>query len=139
MDDPAPYRPPETYTRALLAPGFRPPVWPWYIAYCSILALLYVLCAAAGVALLIFGPDIAEEANEDAVFIQIQGGVLLAISIPLTALFGAAPFLPKKKWAWIYGFFPICIGFTSCCILPFSIALLIFWLKSETKAFFNVE
>lgn len=134
MDD-SPYLPPKSSH----VPGSRPPVWPWYMAYCLILSIIYVLCFFAGVALLAFGPQIAEEAGEDAVLLQVQGGILIGISIPLAALFGAAPFLPKKKWAWIYGFFPICIGFTSCCILPFSIALLIFWLKAETKAFFNVE
>ena len=40
----------------------------------------------------------------------------------------AAIFLPPRPWVWIYDLVLIAIGFMSCCILPFSVALLIFWL-----------
>jgi len=137
--DQFPYEPPKSSYFKSDGSDVRPPVWPWYTAYCLILSFIYILLLCVGVALLAFGPQIAEEVDEDAVVMQIQGGALIVISIPCAVLFAAGPFLPKRKWAWIYGFFPICIGFTSCCILPFSIGLLIFWLKPETKAFFSVE
>jgi hypothetical protein len=54
------------------------------------------------------------------------------------AMFGAAPFLPKRRWVWIYDLVLICLSFTGCCI-AFGIPLLIFWLKPETKAFFNMQ
>jgi hypothetical protein len=31
----------------------------------------------------------------------------------------------------------ICIGMNSCCLLPASIPLLIFWIKPETKTYFG--
>ena len=63
----------------------------------------------------------------------------MAISIPLAILYGAAIVLPPRPWTWIYGFVPICIGMTSCCILPFSIALIVFWIKPETRHYFGRE
>ena len=48
------------------------------------------------------------------------------------------PFLFKPRpWLWVYDLVIICIGFTSLCTLPGCIALLIYWLKLETKAYFG--
>jgi hypothetical protein len=110
----------------------------WYVIYCVLMALLYVLCFGLGALFLSLDPATLEATDEDAMVLKIQGGMFMVISIPLVILYGAAPFLPKRKWAWIYGFVTIGIGLTSACCLPASIPLLIFWLKPETKAFFNV-
>jgi hypothetical protein len=37
----------------------------------------------------------------------------------------------------MYDLVLICIGMTSCCILPAAIPLLIFWLKPEAKNWFH--
>jgi predicted Co/Zn/Cd cation transporter (cation efflux family) len=104
-----------------------------------IFALLYAACVVGCAFALAFAPQLADELEEELLPVQMQFGIMLVVSVPLFILFAVAPLLPKKKWAWIYGFVPICIGLTSCCSLPFSIPLLIFWLKPETKAFFGTD
>ena len=112
--------------------GSKPQVITWFHVYCVVLALIYLLCCATSIALLVdaFGaPDPAES--------QLIGGVLLVISLPLTLLFAGALALPRQPWAWIYGIVLICLGFTSLCTLPFCIALLVYWLKPEVKQYFG--
>jgi hypothetical protein len=121
--------------------GHKPGVITWYHVYCVAMALLYVLCIGIGIVLLVFAPDMAEEdpTIDDPIFFQIMGGMFIMISLALVVLFGIAPFLPRKKWVWIYGFVPICLGLTSACTMIACIPLLIFWLKAETKAYFSAN
>ena len=93
------------------------------------MALLYLVCSGLGLIILLA----AAEGPED----KIVGVVMFVICLPLILLFAAAPFLPRSKFAWIYGFLPIGIGLTSCCTMPFSIALLIYWLQPELKAYLH--
>jgi hypothetical protein len=111
-----------------------PPVWPWFITYCVLMALMYLLLAAAGVFLLTAAPA---GRNRDPVEMQIQGVIFTVMGLPLFAAFAAGPFLPKRPWVWIYNMVLICLGLTSMCCLPATIPLLIFWLKPETKLWFG--
>ena len=115
---------------AQLAPGQKPGVWTWYCVYCAAMALLYLACLGFGL-LMLAAPE--EEVPDK----YIMGIVLPIICLPLLVLYAAAPFLPRSKFAWFYGFATIGIGLTSCCTLPFSIGLLIYWLKPELKAYLN--
>ena len=55
----------------------------------------------------------------------------------LCGAFAAPLFMPREKWVWIFDLVLICFGFTTCCLIPACIPLLIFWLKPEAKAWFN--
>ena len=55
----------------------------------------------------------------------------------LAGVFGAAPFLPRRPWVWIYDLVLICLGLTSVCCLPATIPLLVYWLKPEAKSWFG--
>jgi hypothetical protein len=133
-----PYQPPQPFPSgaASFVPGQKPAVWTWYVVYCTAMALLYLLCTGLGVALLVGGAALADN-QEEAMGLFIQGVVFSVICVPLLILYAAAPFLPRTKFAWFYGFATIGLGLTSCCTLPFSIALLIQWLKPEVKAYLN--
>lgn len=61
----------------------------------------------------------------------------LAVGVVMLPLYGVAPFLPRGKVAWIYGIVLLAMGLTSCCFIAFSIPLFIFWLKPETRAYFE--
>jgi hypothetical protein len=113
-----------------LPSGEKPAVWFWYIGYCLAMALLYLGCASMGFLL----PFIDEASPSETIVMAV---VFIGMCLPLFCLYAAAPFLPRRKFAWYYGFVTIGIGFTSCCTLPFSIALLIQWLKPEVKAYLN--
>jgi hypothetical protein len=127
-----PYQSPQPFPSGYmpLVPGQRPAVWFWYVAYCLAMALLYLACLGLGFLM----PFFDDASQGEGVFIAI---VFVVFCLPLFLLYAAAPLLPRGKFAWYYGFVTIGIGFTSCCTLPFSIALLIQWLKPEVKAYLN--
>lgn len=134
-----PYQSPQYYSPPgvpQFPPGHKPPVWTWYVIYCVVLALIYFLCIVGGIAMLA-ASQMGNLKEEEQVMLVIQGIVLTIMGAVFCVLFGAAPFLPRSKFAWIYGFVTIGLGLTSCCILPFSVALLIYWLKPDLKAYLN--
>ncbi|HUP43957.1 MAG TPA: hypothetical protein VM779_00450 [Thermoanaerobaculia bacterium] len=123
--------PPSYHPAPPQIPASAPPVVTWFKVYAGIMCLLYLLVIAGGMFFLLF-PDATD--GEDA---WIAGIIFFAIGLPLLVTFGASLFLPPKPWVWIYDIVLICLGFTSCLTLPFCIALLIFWLKPETKVYFG--
>ena len=112
----------------------KPAVWNWYAAYCVAMALLYLLCVVMGLVFLFADPA---ELEMDAVGAKLMGGMFVVLGLLLGALFGAGPLLPLRKWAWVVGIVLICIGLTSMCCLPAAVPLLIWWLKPETKQYYN--
>lgn len=118
-----------------LNPELGGKVWRWYVAYCVLMALVYLACAVGGGFLAFFPFAFMREA--ELTQFRLQGGIMLLMGTLFLAVFAAAPFLPKKPWNWIVGMVLICLGLTSCCFMPISIPLLIQWLKPEVKAFFG--
>ncbi len=114
-------------------PEGPPQVWIWYLVYAVCLGLVYVALVVGGVWFMFAAPG---GPGADPPWI---GGIVAVISFPLALLFLAAPFLPKKSWAWYYHMALIALGLTSACCLPACGALLYFWIKPETKAFFGVK
>jgi hypothetical protein len=113
-----------------------PGVWPWFIAYCVLMALMYAVLALAGVAILLGGPT---QPNQDPLVALTQGACFLVFCVPLTVIYAVAPFLPRRPGVWVYDLVLICLGLTSICCLPATIPLLIFWMKPETKMWFGRE
>ena len=105
----------------------------WFKIYAGAMALLYVFVIALG-GLFLINPAWLEE---DAFEARMMGVLCIGMGIVLAGVYAAGIFLPPRSWVWVYDLVLIAIGFMSCCILPFSIALLIFWLKPEVKAHFN--
>jgi len=99
------------------------------------MAILYLFVATAGFYSLFIDPAGARldtpEAHMMAKIFTVLGGALL---VP----FAAGPFLPRCRWAWVFGLILICSGMTSACCLPAAIPLLIWWLKPETKEYYNM-
>lgn len=114
-------------------PVARPEVVRWYRIYSICMALLYVVCLVFGAVLLVADLPLEELDMDEA---RIQGGAMLVVGILFAPAYFVAALSPRAPWGWIYGFVTIGIGMTSCCCLPATIPLLIFWMKPETKAFF---
>jgi Na+-transporting NADH:ubiquinone oxidoreductase subunit NqrB len=110
-----------------------PPVYKWFVLYCVVMALLYLLAAVMGVVFLFIEPDRDMSALEA----KIMGSLFLILGFVFFGAYALAPFLPRKSWVWVFGLVLICIGLTSACCLPVCIPLLIFWLKPEMKAFYG--
>ena len=115
----------------------KPRVLTWFVAYATFMAIVYALCVAGGAWVLAVPTDALASRDLDPAEVQIQGALLLVISLPLMLAFGAAPFLPRRKWVWVYDLVLVAIGLTSVCCLPITIPLLIYFIKPETKAWFE--
>jgi MFS family permease len=109
----------------------KPPVLLWYNVYCIALALVYLLLLGGLIAALALDPGGTK--TEDLIIF----GVLAVTCVPLFLFYAAAPFLPARPWAWIWGIVAIAIGLTSACCLPACVPLLIHWMKPETKRYFG--
>lgn len=113
-----------------------PPVWKWFIAYSIFMALLYLACLIGVVGFFFFYYSSARTSFDQGFAVGFAL-VFATLSFILLAIYAAAPFVPKRPWAWTYTLVLICIGLTSPLLLPACIPLLIYWLKPETKAFFG--
>ena len=129
---------PPTWPQA--APGWsdQPPatpgVWVWFVVYSIVMAVIYLGVMVMGIVFLVIDPPVLElEPFEVKIMGSIYGGLGFILLIP----FAIAPFLPKRKWVWIYDLVLICLGMTSCCTLPACVALLVYWIRPEAKAFFG--
>lgn len=106
----------------------------WYRVYCLVLFVIYLLVAGIGIILALVPYEVNPENPAEAIAMGVAYGLIGGI---LALVYGAAIFLPRKPFNWIFGIVMIAIGMTSCCFLPATIPLLIFWLKPETKAYFG--
>ena len=142
MSQNTPYDPPQFPNPSAprsFTPAAPPAVLTWYKVYCGLMALLYILCVVFGVVLLALPAAALEAAEEEAIVLRVQGGILLVMGVVLAGVFGLGLFLPRRTWAWIYGIVTIGIGMTSACCLPITVPLIIFWLKAETKSYFQIR
>jgi len=110
----------------------RPAVVSWIKVYSGVLAVLYLLATP----LLLVLMSSEKVPAEDIPVLAAMKVLVAVIMVGCGLLFGAMLFLPRSKFTWIYGIVVIALGFGSLCILPFSIALLIFWIKQETKDYY---
>ena len=102
------------------------------------MVVLFLVVTAAGAALVWFREAIAaEDPDTDATFWLIYGLICLVCGVGLLVVHAVAPFLPLRSWVWIVHLVLICGGMTSACCLPMSVALLIFWIKPETRVYFG--
>jgi hypothetical protein len=102
------------------------------------MGVVYLLCTGGLIWLISFAASDPTFAS-DPELNQVKGQVVvyLFICIPLMLAYFAAPFLPRKPWAWIYHAIMIGICLTSCACWPVAIPLLLAWLKPEAKAMFH--
>lgn len=110
-----------------------PPAHKWFILYCVLMALVYLLTAMMGIVFMVTEPD-QEMSAEEA---TLMGAVILIVGLAFFVPYAIAPFLPRKSWVWVFGLVLICIGLSSACCLPVCIPLLIYWLKPEMKTFYG--
>jgi hypothetical protein len=75
--------------------------------------------------------------GDEKVAAMVYGVILLAAGVPFAVACALPFFLPRKSWVWVYNLMIICVSMTSCCILPASVALLIYWIKPDVKLWFK--
>lgn len=112
----------------------RPAVWPWYVAFCAAMVVMWLVLVILGLSFILSGPPNPEMSAGEA---RVMGLIFIVLGAALMAPYAAAPFLPRRRWAWVLGIVLIALSMTGACCLPAAIPLLIFWVKPETKAFFD--
>lgn len=113
----------------------RPSVLTWQKIYCGLMSCLYIVTMIGGSIFLFLATTLSN--GQDAAILIFQGIVLLVLGLIFAGVFAASFFIPNRPWAWIYNIVLICLGMSSCCTLPATIPLLIYWLKPETQAYFG--
>jgi len=108
----------------------------WYRIYIGAMLALYAAVAIGGLVFAVMSTSFAGREQEDALMMGIIYGIFGMI---FAAVYGVALFLPRKPFNWIVGIVMIAIGLSSCCLLPATVPLIIFWLKPETRAYFGRE
>lgn len=109
----------------------KPEVIGWYKLFCIFMAIVYLLLIPLGVFLVSQDYDDQE--------ILVNGIILIMLGPPFSIAFGLGAFWDNKPWHWIYGLVLIALSLSSCCCFPISIPLILYWLKPETKAYFERE
>lgn len=109
-----------------------PRVLKWYRVYAGALAAAFLGIILLGIALPVIDPG-----RQDDMPAWFVPAAMIGCSLPFLAAYVAAFFVPAKPWAWTYHLVLIAGGLTSACCMPVCIALLIAWLKPETKAYFG--
>lgn len=112
----------------------------WFKVYCVLMALMNLFVVGVGL-LLLLGDSSWFQGNQDfqdPTQRLIVGTIYLGLGIVLVPAYILPLFLPRRKWVWIYDLVLICLSLTSCCCLPASIPLLIFWLQQKTKYYFGM-
>lgn len=104
----------------------------WYRVYCGVLFALYAAVAVLGIVMVFASQGMTGQEAQDAI---VMGAVYGIMGVVFAIAFGVALLLPRKPFNWIVGIVMIAFGLTSCCFLPATVPLLIFWLKPETKAY----
>jgi hypothetical protein len=124
------------------APSRSPPVIAWFHAYSVIFVLMYLAVAAFGIVFFVVDPATFKtelDMEMEPMFAKIMGAVFIIMGLGF-AVVSAIPLLfSPRPWVWVYSLVLICLGLTSPCFLPFSIPLMIFWLKPETKAYYGKQ
>jgi hypothetical protein len=85
-----------------------------------------------------FAGEIAEDQGEE-FGLMVQGIVMAVIGVPFAGMYLFGVFASRSKFGWIWGIVLIAIGLTSCCTLPVTIPLLIYWLKEDNKVWHNLS
>lgn len=109
-------------------------VYFWYRVYCSALVVLYLVAAILGAIAIVgsYGANVEkpEDAFKGGIVLLIFGGVLAVVYL-------TGVILSPKSATWIWGIVLIALGMISVCLLPFTLPLLLFWLKPATQNYFG--
>jgi hypothetical protein len=115
--------------------GSRPVVILFYRAYAAMTVVMYVLGVAFFGLRQFIAPLHARATGMPPIIVATFFAVGLVILL-FGAFFAVAAMVPFKPWGWTVGLVAICLGLSSCLVV-FSVPLLIYWMKPETKAAFG--
>ena len=114
----------------------RPSLWWLFRVYAALMTFVYIALVFGGAFLFLLA--VSDELDrEDTIEAYVYGVMMVLVGIPFAMFFAVGIFLPRRGWAYGVSMALICIGLTSPCTMPFSIPLLIQWIKPETRQYFQ--
>lgn len=106
----------------------------WYRMLCSVIVVGGIFWAIVGL-MAILGSYSQNTENPASAF---NGGLFMLLSGGIPALlYLLGVIFPPRSWSWIFGILLLILALVSCAFAPFAIALIIFWMKPETRRFFG--
>jgi hypothetical protein len=107
----------------------------WYRIYLAVIMGFSLIAAALG-GLMIFLAQEGSMSSPEAQETLFTGVFYLIFGLIFGVVYLIGLLLPRRPWNWVVGIIFISLGLLGCCTLP-SIPLLIFWIKPETRAYFE--
>ena len=107
----------------------------WYRIYLAVFMGVAFMGAALG-GILIFSAQEGSMSSQEAQETLFTGVFYLIFGLLFGVIYLIGLLLPRRPWNWVVGIVFIALGLLGCCMLP-SIPLLIFWIKPETRAYFE--
>ena len=112
----------------------KPDHWSLFVFYCITLDIAYLGVLLLGIVFTVL--SFSAEAGEQTELL-ITGMAITVFTLTFLVATAIAPFLPRKKWVYIYHMLLIALGMSSCLWWPIVIPLLITWAKPETRAWYE--
>lgn len=106
----------------------------WYRLMCSVAAVSGIVLAIIGFVAILGSLSMEGQQASDG----IAGGIFFVVcGLVPAAMYLVGVAAPPRSWSWIWGMILIIVTSFSCFLLPLTIPLFYFWMKSETQAFFE--
>lgn len=99
---------------------------------------MYLLVMIAGVVIWLYADHVESEIDHEHIYF-IQGGMLVILGFVLALVFAFGLIQKYTTFAWVYGIVMISIGLTSPGCVPMAVPLLIFWIKDDTKRWYEAK
>lgn len=115
-----------------------PPIVRWYRAYCFVSAALgVVIYGIGGWRLYVLGGEV-----QDPAFDRAQFNVLVLILVGVGGFFTVvnflAAFVKTTPAGWLLALTNLIIGALSLVCLPFSVPIIVFWVRDDVKRHFGL-
>lgn len=115
----------------------RPGAVTGYVVYLILMIVIYAIVALMGIAFFVEPAMFASGQTNDPMEMIIIGGVYAAMGLLLIGVYALPFFVGRRSWAWIYGIVLIAFGLTSCCLWPFLIPLIVYYVKAPARAWYG--
>lgn len=106
-----------------------------YNVFASVLALIYMGIILLGF-YIVFQNPFGDSASANKM--EVNGIIMIILSVPMCIASAASLFFPAKKWAWIAHIIIAAITTSSCCMAPFGIYIIAKYLDPEVKRYFDI-
>lgn len=116
-----------------------PAVWPWYKAYCYLLAACQAIPIGFGILAMKLReiPMADYDVPPEPYPLRSSGITLVVMGVVFAALNIAVVYLPRRPWTWVAHLINLISGAMCICPLPVTIPLIIAWIKPDVRRYYS--